>query len=322
MVTRTALIAVALGLSVSVDSALSQPAKVWHVGFLDTAVRSESLGSLQQGMRELGYAEGKNVQYEIRHGDGNFDTLPQLAAELVQRKVDVIVTGGTPATRAAQRATKDIPIVMVFTGDPVGTGLVASFARPGGNVTGISNVNAELNAKRVDLLVTALPKIARIGALLNSANPTYSANRASLEAAAMKMKITLSVETATTSDELETAFARLGRQKVQALIVQTDSLYISHAARVGRLAMAFHLPLMGPRELVNEGGLLSYSPSRPATYRRAAMYVDRVLKGSRPADMPVELPTKFDLTVNLKAANALGISLPRELVSLADELIQ
>jgi len=319
---RNLFAAVSLGIFVVCGTAFAQQAKVWRVGFMDTAAVSDSLESLRQGMRDLDYAEGRNVHYEVRWGAGNFNALPELAADLVKRRVDVIVTGGTPATRAAQRATKEIPIVMVFTGDPVGTGLVASFARPGANVTGISNVNVEINPKRVDLLLKALPKLARVGVLLNSANPTYSANRASLEGAARKAKITLHVVTAEAAADFEGAFAKLGRLNVQALIVQTDSLYISHAAKIAKLATNARLPIMGPRELVTEGGFMSYAPNRAATYRRAATYVDRIFKGGRPAEMPVELPTKFDLTINLKSAKTLGISLPRDLVSLADEVIQ
>jgi putative ABC transport system substrate-binding protein len=316
------LVVASLGICLASGAASAQQAKVWRIGFIDSAARSESLDALRQGMRDLGYVEGRNIQYEVRHAGGKFDVLPELAADLVKRKVDVIVTGGTPATRAARHATNDIPIVMVFTGDPVETGLVASFARPGANVTGISNVNVEINPKRVDLLLKALPKVARVGALLNSANPTYSTNRASLEGAARKAKITLHVVTAEAEAGFEGAFAKLGRLNVQALIVQTDSLYISHAAKIAKLATNARLPIMGPRELVTEGGLMSYQPNRVATYRRAATYVDRIFKGGRPAEMPVELPTKFDLTLNLKAAKALGISLPRDLVSLADEVIQ
>jgi putative ABC transport system substrate-binding protein len=320
--TVRSLLAALLGLFVACGGAIAQQGKVWRVGFMDSAAITDSLDGLRQGMRDLGYVEGRNVQYEVRHGQGKFEILPGLAADLVKVKVDVIVTGGTPATRAAQRATKQIPIVMVFTGDPVGTGLVASLARPGGNVTGISNVNAEINAKRVDFLVTSLPRITRIGALLNSSNPTYAANRASLEEAAQKARVTLSVEHAVAPDELEAAFARLSRLKVQALIVHTDAMYLSHVAKIGELAMRARLPVMGPRELVSEGGLMSYSPNRRASYRRAATYVDRIIKGAGPAEMPVELPTKFDLTINLKVAKALGIAMPRDLVSLADEVIQ
>jgi putative ABC transport system substrate-binding protein len=316
------LVAASLGICLASGAASAQQAKVWRVGFIDTAARGESFDALRQGMRDLGYIEGRSIQYEARHADAKLDVLAELAADLVRGKVDVIVTGGTPATRAARRATRDIPIVMVFTGDPVGTGLVASFARPGANVTGISNVNVEINPKRVDLLLTALPKVARVGALLNSGNPTYSANRASLEDAARKAKITLHVVTAEAAADFEGAFAKLGQLNVRALIVQTDSVYISHAAKITKLATNARLPIMGPRELVTEGGLMSYQPNRAASYRHAAVYVDRIFKGGRPAEMPVELPTKFDLTINLKAANALGISLPRDLVSLADEVIQ
>lgn len=315
------LVAASLGICLA-SAASAQQAKVWRVGFIDTAARSESFDALRQGMRDLGYIEGRSIQYEARHADAKLDALAELAADLVRSKVDVIVAGGTPATRAARRATSDIPIVMVFTGDPIGTGLVASFARPGANVTGISNVNPEINPKRVDLLLRALPKVARVGALLNSGNPTYSANRASLEDAARKAKITLHVVTAEAAADFEGAFAKLGRLNIQALIVQTDSVYISHAAKITKLATNARLPIMGPRELVAEGGLMSYQPNRAATYRRSAMYVDRIFKGGRPAEMPVELPTKFDLTLNLKAAKALGISLPRDLVSLADEVVQ
>jgi len=317
-----------LGALIAPARALAQQrAKVWRVAFLTSIPRADSLdagvaGAFRQGMRELGYVEGGNVRYEWRFTDGRSEPLAPLAAELVRLKVDVIVSGGTPATRAALDATRAIPIVMVYTGDPVGSGFIASLARPGGNITGITNINVEMNAKRVDLLAKILPKLSRLAALLNPANPTYAANRAAMQAAAQAAKHSLLVFDAHTVEQIERAFSMMKAQQAEALIVHTDSFFHQHARLVGELIRTAGLPAIVPRAVLDFGGLVSYEPNILSAFRRAPAYVDRILKGAKPGDLPVEQPTKLDLAVNPARAKALGIALPREVMVLADEVLQ
>ncbi len=326
---RDAIISL-LALGVAGDPIASfaqQPGKVWRIGFLTSIQRPASLdtgisGAFRKGMRDLGYVEGRNLQYEWRFTDGKSEPLAALAAELLRLKVDILVTGGTPATRAAQMATKTTPIVMVFTGDPVGSGFIASLARPGGNITGVSNLNVELNPKRVEMLVAILPGLSRIAALLNPANPTHAANLAQMQAGAQKAKVTLLPLDARTPDEIERAFAAMKQQKAQALIVHTDSFFETQARQIGELAVQSRLPTIGARRFVDFGGLMSYMPDQNSAFERAATHVDKILKGARPADLPVEQPTRIELVINLKAAKALGISIPREVMLRADEVIQ
>jgi putative ABC transport system substrate-binding protein len=325
---RRLLIALGLGTVASPTRLFAQAqAKVWRIGFLTSLPRPATLdigvsGAFRNGMRGLGYVEGRNVSYEWRFTDGKLESLGELAAELVRLKVDLIVTGGTPSTRAAQKITKTTPIVMVFVGDPIGNGLIASLARPGGNITGVSNLNVELNPKRVELLVTTLPGLSRIAALLNPASPTYAANLSQMQAGASRAKVTLLPVDARTPDDIERAFFTMKQQKAQALMVQSDTMFVTQARQIGELATKSRLPAIGPREIVDYGGLMSYLPDREDAFQLAANHVDRILKGARPADLPVEQPTKIELVINLKSAKALGISLPQELRMRADEVIQ
>jgi putative ABC transport system substrate-binding protein len=324
---RRALIALCLAGAAMPGAAFAQQAKVWRVGFLVPRARPASpdsgvSGAFLRGMRELDYVEGRNVRFELRFTEGKTERLAESAAELVRLKVDVIVAGGTPPTRAAQKATDVIPIVMVFTGDPVGSGFVASLARPGGNITGITNINVDMNAKRVELLVSTFPKLSRIAALLNPANPTYAANLAALHVGAQKAGVALLPVTARTADEITAAFSTIRQQNAGALIVHTDSLFATQARQIAELALGLRLPTLGPREVVDAGALMSYAPSLAWAYHRAAFYVDRIFKGARPADLPVEQPTKLELAINLKTARALGITIPSEVMLLADEVIQ
>jgi putative ABC transport system substrate-binding protein len=318
----------ALGaIALSRRSFAQTPGKVWRVGILTARVRPASLesdfsGAFMKAMRELGYVEGKSVQYEWRFSDGKYEALAEMAAELARLKVDAIVTGGTPPTRAAQRVTKTIPIVMVGVGDPVGSGFIASLARPGGNITGITNINVDVNAKRMDLLVTTFPKLSRVAALLNPANPTHAANLAGLQAAARQAKVTLLPVDARTPDEIKRAFSVMKRHNAEALIVHTDQFFIAQARQFADLALKYRLPAIGPREHVEFGGLMSYQANTSGAYRRAASYIDRIFKGAKPAELAVEQPTNFELVINLKTAKALGISVPREVMLRADEVIQ
>ena len=324
---RKMLIVLCFGAVGAPAGAFAQQQKVWRVGVLIPRMRPASLesgfsGAFLQEMRKLGYVEGRNVQYEWRFTEGRTEQLRQYAGELVRQKVDVIVAGATPPARAAQKATSTIPIVMVHTGDPVGSGLVANLARPGGNITGITNINVDLNAKRIDLLVTTFPRLARVGALLNPGNPTFDANLSSLQSAAARAGVTLETVTARAPGEIEGAFSEIRKQNVEALIVQTDSLFSNQARRIAELAAKFRLPIIGSPEIAEFGGLLSYSPNLAWTYQRAATYVDRILKGAKPADLSVEQPTKLALIINLKTAKVLGVAIPREVMLLADEVIQ
>lgn len=309
-------------------AAFGQPARTWRIGVLMPRARPASLdsgitGAFFRGMRELGYVEGKNVRYELRFTEGRTEGLDAHAAELVRAKIDVIVSGGTPPTRAAQKATDQVPIVMVYTGDPVGSGFVASLGRPGGNITGITNINVDMNAKRVELLRSAFPSLKRVGALLNPANPTYAANLRALQNAAGKSGVALVPATARRAEEIGDAFLRLRSSAADAVIIQTDSLFATQARPIAELAVANRMPIVGgSREMVDAGALMSYAPSVEWAYHRAAFYVDRILKGAKPAEMPVEQPSKLELVINVRTAKALGITLPSEVTFRADQLIR
>lgn len=327
MIDRRSVVA-ALGL-VAVATAgrvFAQQQRVWRIGLLIHAARPASLdsgsyGAFLQDMRKLGYVEGRNVLYDWRFTSGRNEGLNEQAADLTRLNMDVIVTSGTPPTRAAQQATTKIPIVMVNTGDPVGSGLVASLSRPGGNITGLTNINVDVNAKRVDLLTTTLPKLSRVGALLNPGNPTYQANLSAMQAAARKAGLTLWPASARTSDEIEAAISLI-RQNADALIVQTDGLFSTQAHRIAELATKARLPTVGSPEIAAAGGLISYGPNYVWVYRRAAVYVDSILKGAKPAELSVEQPTRLELVINLRTAKALDLTVPREVMLLADQLIQ
>ena len=279
--------------------------------------------AFRQGLRELGYIEGQNLVLEYRYAAGSAERLPDLAAELVQRKVDVIVAGGVPAIRAAQQATRTIPIVMAGVTDPVGQGLVTSLARPGGNTTGVSLLNEELPGKRLELLKEMVPQRTRIAVLVNPALPAYASHMHNLTVAARALGLHLHVVEVRRAEELERAFAAATSAGVGALIVWRNFLIDTHRTRILQLATQRRLPVMAElREYVDDGGLMFYGPSLPHLYRRAATYVDKILQGTAPADLPVEQPTKFELVLNRKTAQALGITFPPTLLLLADEVLQ
>ena len=320
---RALIVSAGAGLVLAIAGALAQQrTRLWRVGYLASVPRQREFDVFREAMRGLGYVEGRDVAYERRVTHGANPPLAGLAAELLELKIDIFVTFGTPATQAAQKATTKVPIVMVYTGDPVGSGLVSSLAHPGGNITGVANLNIEINAKRIDLLVQTIPKLSRLAALLNPSNATYQANVDGFKAAAQRARLTLLPFTATTLGEIERAFSAMRQQKAEAVVGHIDSLFSSYAREIGGLATRFGLPLIGHREMVKYGALMSYEPDVPGHFVRAAGYVDRILKGANPAELPVEQPTKFDLTVSLKAAKALGITIPREVLLLADEVVQ
>ena len=312
-----------------------QAGKVHRIGFLSPSSRSDperlaspfgerGLAAFRQGLRDLGYVEGQNIAIEYRWAEGRFERLPDLAAELVRLKVDVIVSVVTQATLAAKNATGTIPIVLVAAGDPLGSGLVANLARPGGNVTGPSSMYGDLAGKQLELLKETVPKVSRVAVLWNPANAVWQAQMLrQTEIAARALGLQLQLLEARGPDELEGAFAAMTRERVSALLVQVDVIFALHARRIADLAAKRRVPAMyGSREHVETGGLMSYAPNIPDLFRRAATYVDKILKGAKPADLPVEQPTKFELVINLKTAKALGLKIPQSVLVRADEVIQ
>ena len=304
-----------------------QPAvKVYRIGLLATgADRSSPRVSLRQGLRDLGYAEGTNLVIEERSSE-NYDALPALAADLVRRKVDLIVTYGTPGCLAAKQATTTIPIVMAAAGDPVRSGLVASLARPGGNITGLSIQDFDLIIKRIELLKETVPNVTRVAFLQTpGTQPTNIAESSHRQEdlGAKSIGVQLRRYYVRGVDEYPGSFSAMAKDGVQALTVQNVAPLGNHAAKIAALAVEHKLPTIGgPKEFAEAGGLLAYGPNLAELSRRAAVYVDKILKGAKPADLPVEQPTKFELVLNLKTAKALGQTIPQSVLVRADEIIQ
>ena len=273
----------------------------------------------RQGLRDLGYIEGQNIRFEFRSAEGQINRLPELAAELVRLKVDVIVTWFTPTAVAARQATREIPIVMAETGDPIGTGLVASLPRPGGNVTGIASVTAELAGKSVQLIRDMLPSARRVTALANATDPFSKPFLEQIELGGAATGTAIHAIRISSNEEFETAFAAMEKDRPDAIIVQ-PSLPTKRAAE---LALQHRVPAVSvPRWFADQGGLMSYSAIYADLFRKAAVYVDKILKGAQPADLPVEQPTRFQLVINMKTAKALGITVPATLLARADEVIE
>ena len=318
--------AVAASLLVAPVAAEAQPTtKVRRIGYLSTGFAASGFHeNFRQGLRDLGWIEGQNVAIEFRFAEGQFDRLPQLAAELVERKVDIIVAQPTPAAQAARNSTRSIPIVMINVGDPVSIGLVTSLARPGGNVTGTTfDVELATFAKSLELLKAAVPRAEHVAVLSNPGNPGQKLAIDRLKVAARSLRLRLLLLEGRGPDEFDRAFAGASKERVDALLVVADSLLIVHRAELAGLALKHRLPTMfGVRENVAAGGLMSYGPSLASGSRRAAAFVDKILKGAKPADLPVEQPTKFELVVNLKTAGELGLAIPPSLLQRADELIR
>jgi ABC-type uncharacterized transport system substrate-binding protein len=298
-----------------------QPAKLARIGYLSAfsaSADSPHREAFRQGLRDLGYVEGQNAVVEARYADGSFERLRDLAAEIVRLKVDVIVAAPTPAVRAAQQATRTAPIVMAFSGDPVGEGFVAGLARPGGNITGLSAMVGEMAAKRVEFLKTIVPDISRVAFLANPATVRQAVT--GTEAAGRTLGVQVSTLLVRNPGELEPAFSTLKKAHVGGLIV--DLTLQEHWRQIVELALKSRLPTVsGPREFVEAGGLVAYGPHYPDLFRRAATYVDKILKGARPSDLPVEQPTKFEFVINRKTAKALGLTIPPLLLLQADQVI-
>jgi putative ABC transport system substrate-binding protein len=306
-----------------------QPAKAYRIGFLGTDTTAFATGPLAaflQGLRDLGYAEGRNFAIEYRWAGGNYDRLAGLAAELVDLKVDLIVTYGTPGCQAAKHATTTIPIVMAVVGDPVRSGLVASLARPGGNMTGLSIQDFELIIKRFELLKEVVPTASRVAYLeVPGTQPTDVAEslRTQQNTAAKSIGIQLQRFGVRGVDEYAGAFSAMAKSGVQALSVASVAPLAAHAAEIAALAAQHRLPTIGrPKAFAKAGGFLAYGPNLPDLYRRAAIYVDKILKGAKPADLPIEQPTKFELVINLKTAKALGLTIPPSVLLRADQVIE
>ena len=307
--------------------AQQQAGKVPRIGFLGLTSPSDRpslLDAFRQGLRELGWVEGQNIVIDYRYAEGQVDRLPDLAAELGRLKVDLIVSEGTQGVTAARNATETIPIVMITVRDPVGTGLIASLARPGGNVTGMSgSAGLEIVAKQLELLKETVPKTRRVAILSNPANAYHQLAIRELNVAARSLGVQLQLLEARGPNEFDGAFAAMAQERVGALLVVADSLFLLHRTRLADLAARSRLPAAyGSTEKVEAGGLMSYGPSLRDFYRRAAAYVDKILKGAKPADLPVEQPTKFELVINLRSAKALGLTIPQSLLQRADEVIQ
>jgi putative ABC transport system substrate-binding protein len=303
-----------------------QPERMRRVGVLLAGTPTSfapRANAFVQGLRDLGYVEGKTVTFEWKWGEDRTERLPQLAEELVRLEVDAIVTGGTPAAKALKNATQTVPIVMAIIGDPVAVGLVQSLARPGGNATGFSIVAPDLSGKRLQLLKELLPGVSSVAVISTVTNPQAPIELKETQAAAKTMDIVL--HSIQVSDEIsvESAFDAIKQSQAQAVIVLTDAILYSQRNKIASLAAANRLPGMyHARGFVEAGGLISYAPSDTDLFRRAATYVDKILKGANPGDLPIEQPTKFELVINLKTAKALGLSIPQSLLATADEVIE
>ena len=312
-------------LALGLPSEAQQPTKVARIGFLAAATRTgyqHLTEPFLQGLRELGYVEGQNISNEYRWADGNFERLPALAAELVGLKVDVIVAAVTQASLAAKNATRTIPIVMVAVANPVDSGLIASLARPEANITGTSVMNDEVVGKQLELLKEILPKISRVAAMWNPANPVFQKLQLrAVEATARTLNVSLQKVEARNQDEIERAFKAIAKERTRALHVLPDPVFTTHRGRIADLALKLRLPAVsGTKEYADAGLLMSYGPSFPESYRRAAIYVDKILNGAKPADIPVERSTKFELVINLKTAKQIGLTIPQSVLYRADRV--
>jgi putative ABC transport system substrate-binding protein len=308
-------------------AAAQSAGKVYRVGYLTAGSVTANplvLEAFRQGLRDLGWVEGQNIVIEYRSAEGRLDRLPDLAAELVRLKMDIIAAAPTPAALAARNATGTIPIVGVSLTEPVALGLIASFARPGGNVTGVSySVGADIFGKDLELLKQVVPKVRRVAVLSNPDGPAQPFTISNIKGAARSLGLQLLLLEARGPGDFDGAFAAAARERVGALFIVQDPAFIPHRARLTELAVKKRLPsVFTQRADVEAGGLMSYGPNFPDMYRRAAIYVDKILKGAKPADLPVEQPTKFEFVINLKTAKTLGLTIPQSLLQRADEVIQ
>lgn len=305
----------------------SQQQKVWRVGVLAPRRRPDSidadfLGSFPRAMRELGYVEGKNLSIEWRFADGDPDRLSELAGDLVRLRLDAIVSGSAQAISALQKRTTTVPIVMAAVGDPIGSGFVKSLARPEGNITGLSSLASDIGSKQLELLIVVVPRLARVGMIVNPANPTLSTLRDNVRSAAQRQGVVVQTLEARTATEIERAFAAMTQAQAGAVIVPADGFFVQQYRAIAELAMSARLPSVSLiREYAELGGLMSYGPNFADQFRRAATYVDKIFKGTRPGDLPVEQSSTFELAINRMTARALGVAVPDSVLLRADRVI-
>lgn len=306
--------------------AQDQSTKIARIGVLyprPSASAARQMELLRAGLRERGYVEGKNLVLEFRSAEGKYDRLPDLAAELVRLDVDIIVTGGTPGTRAAKQATANIPIVMEIAGDAVATGLIASLARPGGNVTGATYFDPELHAKRFEILKEAIPNMTRSAMLLNPANPqSMGTTLQTLQNAAKSLKVEIRQFTVRAASEFEAVFASMVDVRPDAIQIVDDAMFLANLRVIAEIAVKKKLPSVGAKEFAEAGGMIGYGVDFDEAWGRAAYFIDKILKGAKPADIPVEQATRFELVVNRRTAKALGIALPQSILLRADRVIE
>ena len=321
---RRAFIAVLLG-ALAAPALRAQPKRSpVQLGFLRIVAPPQAyIDALEQGLRDRGYVPGRDVVIDYRFADGKEDQLERLARELVERKVAIIIVAGNQALRAARDATRTIPIVFAVVNDPVASGFVKSLARPGGNMTGTTLLSSTLAGKRLELLKVLLPHLSRVAVLINKDNPAHAFAWKETLAAATTLRIQVQPIEVKGADALDGAFARMVKDHAEGLVLFEDAMFATERARIAALAAQARLPAVyGQRNSVDDGGLMSYGPSIVDTYRNAGHFVDRILKGAKPGDLPVEQPTKFELVINLKTAKALGVTVPQSLLLRADEVIQ
>jgi putative ABC transport system substrate-binding protein len=302
-----------------------QAKKVPRIGYLTAASASAMVpraNAFRQGLRELGYVEGKNILIEYQYADGKLDRLPALAAELVRLNIDIIVSGGPAATRPAREATSTIPIIMAQDGDPVGNGFVASLAQPGGNITGLSTVAPEMSGKRLELLKEIIPKLSRVAVFGNSSDPGNARVLKETELAAAAFGLKLQYIEVVSLADIETAFRSASKGRADAVLLIPNPILTPHRALVADLAVKSRLPVIYDTQYVEAGGLMTYGVNLPDLDRRAATYVDKILKGAKPADLPVEQPTKFEFIINLKAAQQIGLTIPPNVLARADKVLK
>ena len=327
---RKLLVALGAGaLAAPFSSFAQQPGKVWRIGYLATQRRPVSFdsdnqpGAFLRGMRELGYVDGKNLVIEWRFAEGRSELLPVLAAELVRLQVDVILSEGTTATRAAQQATATIPVIMGATNDAIGSGFVNSLAHPGGNITGASLMSPDIIPKQLEMLLSMVPKLSRVAVLVIPGNASHVTILKSLQTAAQRSGVNVLQVQAKSPQEISNAFSKITQERAGAVIVARDPLFHEHRSQIAELASKHRLPSIAARwEYVTAGGLMSYGASSSDNYRRAATYVDKILKGAKPSELPVEQPTKFEMFINGNTAKALGLKIPQSLLIMADKVIE
>ncbi len=310
----------------SLAAQAQQTGNVYRIGFLGNstaALEANLVGPFREGLRDLGYVEGRNVLIEYRWAEVKYDRFPALIGELLALKVAVIVTAGTPATLAVKKATTSVPVVMAAVGDPVGTGIVPSLSHPGGNITGLTAISTEMDAKRLELLREVVPSVSYIAVLWNPGSPLQVLAEKQVQAAAQVLRMRVLSLRVKTEEEIKSALAVMARERPDALLVLADRLLLHHRALIMDFATRHQLPgVHAYRELVEAGGLMSFGPSYADMHKRAAYFVDRILKGAKPGDLPVERPLTFELVINLKVAKALGLTIPQSVLLRATEIIQ